>query len=363
MYQSQVRSNTGRKLTVQQSTQQLDRNFLSLSRQRSFLSTNRKIRWSAVAALTACAGAALSGCGGLTYTPGSLSGASGSTTPAALSQVSCGTQSLTGPQTKGCSVYLSASATSPTTVSLKSNNPALTVPSAVTVLAGAKTTGFNAVSSEVNKSLTVTIAASSGGVTKTDAITLYPSSTAASAAVLSKVSCGTETLIGPTTKACSVYLSSAATGPTAVELRTDSANLQVPTSVSVAAGATTAGFSATASAVTSTQTVTITATAGGVSQTDAIQLAASGSPTPVQHKVALTWSAPSVTTEAIAGYRVYRRIAGASGYSSLTSSLDKQPSYTDTAVQSGATYDYVVTSVDTVGKESAPSNKTEVTIP
>ena len=362
MYQSQVRPGIGRKLAVQQSTQQMDRKSLTFTNPILFSLSSRaaKARWCTAAAL-GCVVTALSGCGGLTYTPGSLSGASGSTSPAVLSEVSCGTQSLTGPQSKGCSVYLSATVTSPTLVTLKSNNPALTVPPSVTVLAGAKTTGFNAVSSAVSKSVTVTITGSLGGVTKTDAITVYPSPTAASAAALSKVSCGTQTLIGPATKACSVYLSSAATSATAVELKTDSANLKVPSSVTVAAGATTAGFSATASAVTSTQTVTITATASGVSQTDAIELTASVPQTPTQHKVALNWSAPS--TGSIAGYRIYRMIAGASSYSPLTASLDTQTSFTDASVQSGTTYDYVVTTVDDAGTESSPSNKTEVTIP
>jgi len=363
MYQSQVRPGIGRKLAVQQSTQQLDRNSLTftISILSSLFSRTTRVRWCAFG-LTGCLVAILSGCGGLTYTPGSLSGASGSTTPATLSQVSCGTQSLTGPQSKGCSVYLSATVTSPTVVSLKSNNPALTVPPSVTVLAGAKTTGFNAVSSAVSKSVTVTITGSLEGVTKTDAITVYPSPTAASAAALSKVSCGTQTLIGPTTKACSVYLSSAATNPITVALKTDSASLQVPATVTVATGASTAGFGATASAVTSTETVTITAMADGVSQTDAIQLTTSGTQTPTQHKVALTWNAPGDNGTPIAGYRVYRMIAGASSYATLTS-LDTQPNYTDSTVQSGTTYDYVVTTLDSGGAESAPSNKTEVTIP
>lgn len=181
--------------------------------------------------------------------------------------------------------------------------------------------------------------------------------------MLNKVSCGTQTLTGLTTKACSVYLSAAATSPTSVALKTNNTKLQVPSSVTVAAGAMTAGFGATASAVASTETATITATAGGVSQSDVLQLTESGTETTTQHEVGLTWSAPSGSTEPIAGYKVYRTIAGGSSYAPLTSSLDTLTSYTDATVQSGTTYDYFVTSVDSAGVESAHSNTTQVTIP
>ncbi len=64
----------------------------------------------------------------------------------------------------------------------------------------------------------------------------------------------------------------------------------------------------------------------------------------------------------IAGYHVYRSAGSSSNYSML-SSLDTQTTYTDTTVQSGSTYDYIVKSVDTKGVESAPSNPISVTIP
>ena len=74
-------------------------------------------------------------------------------------------------------------------------------------------------------------------------------------------------LTGPTTKACSVYLSAAALSNTPVNLSSSNAAVKVPATVTVAVGRLTAGFSATVSAVSTTQTATLTGTSGGISQT------------------------------------------------------------------------------------------------
>jgi fibronectin type 3 domain-containing protein len=125
-------------------------------------------------------------------------------------------------------------------------------------------------------------------------------------------------------------------------------------------GATSMGFNAIASAVTTTESVTLTATAAGVSRTDVLQLSETTSTPP---EVKLSWDAPSATSDPIVGYNVYREAQGSSSYSMLTSSVDTQTSYTDAAVQSGTTYDYVVKSVDSNGVESAPSNTIVVSVP
>ncbi|MGA3131274.1 MAG: choice-of-anchor D domain-containing protein [Terracidiphilus sp.] len=69
------------------------------------------------------------------------------------------------------------------------------------------------------------------------------------------------------TKACSVYLSTAASSNTFVTLSSNNAAIWVPATVTVNAGATTAGFSAYIYAVTTAQTVIISGTSGGVSTT------------------------------------------------------------------------------------------------
>jgi fibronectin type 3 domain-containing protein len=91
-------------------------------------------------------------------------------------------------------------------------------------------------------------------------------------------------------------------------------------------------------------------------------MSSSGSTTQ-QHKVQLNWNPPSSSTSTITGYNVYRATLGASSYALLTPSLDTQMTYTDAGVLSGSTYNYVVTSVDSKGMESIPSDSTQVTIP
>jgi hypothetical protein len=80
----------------------------------------------------------------------------------------------------------------------------------------------------------------------------------------------------------------------------------------------------------------------------------------VQHSATLSWadSDPTVT-----GYNVYRSTASGGPYTKLESALVAATTSTDTAVQAGQTYYYVVTSVDSSGVESAYSSEASATIP
>jgi hypothetical protein len=291
-----------------------------------------------------------------------LSPASPTSEPAAkLAGLSCGTQSLTGAQIKTCSVSLSAAATSPLVVTLSSSSTALKAPASVTVAAGATSATFSVTASAVSASQKATLTATSDGVSQTDVITLYPAQAATPA--LSKISCATQTLIILTTESCTVSLSATATSATVVALSSSKSVLKVPASVTVAVGSTSVSFAATALSVLTTQLVTLTATANGVSQTDVIQVQAATSSQPAtSHEVQLTWDAPSSTSDPIAGYHVYRTTGSTSNYE-VVSALVAQTSYTDTTVQSGTTYDYIVKSVDADGVESVGSNTVSVTIP
>lgn len=362
MYQSQVRpERAGRTLVAQQQSRHCypptyicntEIHSVNSSLNSCFL----KLVWRGIASLLVCA--AIVGCGGITYKSLGTKGSSQGST-IALSAVSCGTQSLTGAQSKGCSVTLSATALSSITVKLSSSNSALQIPAAITIAIGQNSATFNAVTSGVNKTLNVTITASSGGVTKTAALTLYP--VPAATPSLTDVSCSTQSLSGPTTASCSVSLSPAATSPIAVSLTSSSSAFKVPAAVTIASGETSASFNAVVSAVSTTQSVTLTAASGGVTRTYPIQLVGSAAQTTQQHKVQLSWNAPGSST--ILGYNVYRSVAGIASFALLTSSPDTQTSYTDASVVSGSTYNYVVTSVDNTGAESSPSNSTQVTIP
>ena len=110
--------------------------------------------------------------------------------------------------------------------------------------------------------------------------------------------------------------------------------------------------------------------AGSVSGSISIASSAIGSPAtvslsgtgiaPVQHSVALSWTA---STSTVSGYNVYRGTASGGPYTRINSSLVGTLSYTDSTVQSSTTYYYVTTAVDASGNESAYSNEVPASIP
>ena len=81
---------------------------------------------------------------------------------------------------------------------------------------------------------------------------------------------------------------------------------------------------------------------------------------PVSHSVTLTWTA---STSTVSGYNVYRSTVSGGPYSKVNSSLVAGTTYTDSSVQAGQTYFYVVTSVDGSGAESANSSEVSVNVP
>ena len=106
-------------------------------------------------------------------------------------------------------------------------------------------------------------------------------------------------------------------------------------------------------------TVTVTSNATGSPAT--ISLSGTGVATST-HTVALNWTAS--TSSGVAGYNVYRTTTSGSGYSKVNSALVAGVSYTDSStLQSGATYYYVTTAVDSSGNESPYSNEASATMP
>jgi hypothetical protein len=111
-------------------------------------------------------------------------------------------------------------------------------------------------------------------------------------------------------------------------------------------------------------------TAGTVNRSISIVSNASGSPAtvslsgtgvpPVQHSVALTWNA---STSTVSGYNVYRGTVSGGPYTKINVSLVAVLNYTDSTVQSGTTYFYVTTAVDSSGSESVYSNEVSAPIP
>jgi len=79
-----------------------------------------------------------------------------------------------------------------------------------------------------------------------------------------------------------------------------------------------------------------------------------------QHSVALSWNA---SPSQVAGYNVYRGTVNGGPYAKINSNLDASTNYTDSSVQSGQTYYYVTTAVDSHGTESSYSNQAQAAIP
>jgi hypothetical protein len=78
------------------------------------------------------------------------------------------------------------------------------------------------------------------------------------------------------------------------------------------------------------------------------------------HSVALSWDA---STSQVAGYNIYRGTQSGGPYTKLNPSLLSNTSYSDASVQSGTTYYYVTTAVDSANVESAYSNQATAAVP
>lgn len=83
--------------------------------------------------------------------------------------------------------------------------------------------------------------------------------------------------------------------------------------------------------------------------------------------VGLTWKAGMPTSDPATGFNIYRAVqtSGTCGtYSLLVGSINMStPSWSDSTITAGNTYCYYVTSYDSMGVESDPSNGITVAIP
>ncbi len=78
------------------------------------------------------------------------------------------------------------------------------------------------------------------------------------------------------------------------------------------------------------------------------------------HNVSLQWQGNSSDT---VGYHVYRSTSPGGPYTRLTSLATTAESYSDNAVENGATYYYVVTAVDSENSESEYSGEASASVP
>jgi hypothetical protein len=122
---------------------------------------------------------------------------------------------------------------------------------------------------------------------------------------------------------------------------------------------------------TATLNVTLApASIGVVAGSVTVASNASNSPTTVlvaaagikslSHSTTLSWTGSKST---VAGYHVYSGLTSGGPYTRLTSVPVAGLSYLDSTVQSGQTYRYVVTAVDSTGGESVLSNEATAVVP
>jgi hypothetical protein len=185
----------------------------------------------------------------------------------------------------------------------------------------------------------------------------------------SALNCATSAITAAGTDNCIVTLNAAAaSGGLTVDLTSNSAAVTVPSTLTVPEGQTSADFTATIATVSVAQSVALTANVAGMSESYALQLGAvaptqGGSGGTGPYSVDLTWDAPTGSPDPVAGYDVYRAPSGGSSYQLLNAAVVTTTTFTDTTVESGQTYDYIVESVDASGMTSVASNMAVMAVP
>jgi Abnormal spindle-like microcephaly-assoc'd, ASPM-SPD-2-Hydin len=318
--------------------------------------SNSRLTYSVLGLSALCSLLALGGCGGLEVNPKS----------SALSALSCSSAAVSGAGTDSCTVTLNLAApTGGVEVALRSSSSAVTVPTMVTVPAQASTVNFTATFDAVTSAQTVTLTSVASGINKTFALRLSPEvaggtgnptlTVNASSVTFGNVALGTpstQSLTLSSTGGAAVTVASASLSGTGF---TDS-GVTFPLTLNAGQSATlNLQFVPTAAGAATGQ---LTINSNSTSHASYV-IPLSGTGVPLA--IALNWDAPSGTT--VNGYNVYRAIGSSSSFQKLNSSLNTPDSYTDSSIQPNTTYAYYVTSVDSSGTESAPSNTATVDVP
>jgi hypothetical protein len=212
-----------------------------------------------------------------------------------LSSLSVNPTSVTGGNSSTGTVTLSGAAPSGgAVVTLSSSNTtAARVPSSVTVAAGATSATFTVSTSAVAASTTVSISGAYGGITRSASFTVTPAPPPTS--TLSSLTLNPTNVVGGVQSSTgTVTLSGAApSGGAVVTLSSSNTNVaRTPSSVMVAAGATSATFTVSTTAVFASTTVSISGTYGGV--TRSASLTVTPVPLPPLALASLTLSPSSV---------------------------------------------------------------------
>jgi uncharacterized protein (TIGR03437 family) len=202
--------------------------------------------------------------GGLSQTT-SLSVATPSIT---LLSIQCSPSTVTGGNPSSCTVVLSTPAPSGGVgVGLSTSSDIITIPGSVTVPAASASASFIVTTLAGFSTRPAPITATYNGLSQTANFTVSASSTI----LLSSIQCAPATVIGGVISTCTVVLTGAApTAGAVVALTDNSTAVTVPSSITIAAGVSSATFAAATSAVASTQSVVITGSYSGGTQTGSL---------------------------------------------------------------------------------------------
>lgn len=174
--------------------------------------------------------------------------------------------SVTGGGSVSGSVTISSAIGQSTAVALSSNRSEASVPSSATVQPSSHTASFTVTTTPVATTTSATITGTLNGTTRTATLEILPPQMDSvlitpSSVVAGNSASGTATLASP-----------APAGGATVTLTSNRANAQVPATVTVPQGSTSAGFTVTTTPVTTQTTATITASSAGSSRTGTLQL-------------------------------------------------------------------------------------------
>jgi IPT/TIG domain/Abnormal spindle-like microcephaly-assoc'd, ASPM-SPD-2-Hydin/Immunoglobulin I-set domain len=273
------------------------------------------------------------------------------TTPTITTQPA--SQSVIAGQTATFSV--AATGTSPMTYQWKKNGTAINGGTSSTYTTPSETTADN------NAQLSVTVINSAGSATSSSATLTVNAATLVLNSSSSALSFGSINVSSSSSQ--SVTLTNAGNSNVAISSVTVSGagfNASgIPTGLILNPGQTTT-LTATFSPFAAGSVIGSVLVASNASNSpDAIALSGTGVAV-VNHSATLSWTA---SISAVIGYNTYSSKTSGGPYTKLTSTPNAGTSYTDSTVQAGATYYYVVTSVNSSGMESVYSNETSATIP
>ena len=214
-----------------------------------------------------------------------------------LSGVSVNPSSVVGGNPSTGTVTLSAPQSGNTVVSLSTPAPTTvaTMPSTVTVPAGATSATFTIVTKPVSSQFNMNIFADLAGSPGRQALLIITAG-GSTAPALSALALNPASVVGGNSSTGTVTLTAAApSGGAVVSLSDNSTATTVPASVTVPAGATSATFTVTTASVTAATTSTISAAFGGVTRTAALTVNPSTPP------AGAALSAVSVTPASVVG--------------------------------------------------------------